>query len=221
MNERNGSPLWSESLMIPKNRLVQTPDEVRKGAYLIRSGLLRCFRLAENGKVFSLGLLGSGEVFGEWGELSLGARDMYIETVQDTSLLFWEEKAAAELLAKCPPLMQQMLVRLSERLLAREERLEKLAYDPVRDRVLHVLLQLCRQFGKEEGAYWKVSVPLSHQELANMVGATRETVSVALGHLVEEGVLRKSRLTFALHGSLFGGKRENGHAPSLRRVNTL
>lgn len=202
MNESSSALPWAEKIILPKNSLFQTPDDVKKGAFFLQSGLLRLFRLKEDGKAFTLGLLGAGDVFGELGSLSLGLRSVYIEAVQETTIWAGEEKLANELLGSCPPFLRQMISCMSERLIEQSERMERLALDPVRDRVLHLLIQMCTRFGREDGAYWKLTVPLSHQEIANMVGATRETVSVVLGHLAEERILLMSRLSFALHRSL-------------------
>ena len=55
------------------------------------------------------------------------------------------------------------------------------------------------KFSVEENGYRKIDIPLTHQELANMIGATREAVSLTLQELTSEGILVTSRRTVMIH----------------------
>jgi CRP-like cAMP-binding protein len=84
---------------------------------------------------------------------------------------------------------------LSERLKERDEMLEQLALGDVRERVLHLLIKLSGQFGVKDGDYHKIDLPLTHQELANMIGATRESVSVVLREFAKDDIIRTGRMS--------------------------
>ncbi|WP_019639457.1 helix-turn-helix domain-containing protein [Paenibacillus fonticola] len=58
--------------------------------------------------------------------------------------------------------------------------MEKLVFRDLRGKVLYFLNRLSKKFGIEENGYRKIDIPLTHQELANMIGATREAVSLTL-----------------------------------------
>ncbi|MFS0557097.1 Crp/Fnr family transcriptional regulator [Brevibacillus sp. 179-C9.3 HS] len=190
-----------EQIVLAKKTVFKTPNDTRKGVFFIQKGLIRLSRLNEHGKAFTVGLLGPGAVFGETCEMALGARAVYIEAMQKTILTHWSANRMEELLQACPPSLKEVMYQLSKRLGEQEERMEKLALDSVRERVLHLLVQLCRRFGEVEEPFWKLTLSLSHQEIANMVGATRETVSLALASLVEEGIVLVSRMSIAVHAS--------------------
>ena len=74
-----------------------------------------------------------------------------------------------------------------------EKRLRNLLFRSNRERVIHLLLELCEKYGLvgEEGI--SLNIRLSHQEMACIIGSTRETVTVVLGQLQKEGLLKISR----------------------------
>jgi CRP-like cAMP-binding protein len=182
-----------------KKMMIQSPDTFREGLYIIKEGKLRLFKINPEGKLFIVGILGKGNVFGEIDTFSLGTRDVYVETMEDTLLCSLGKEQFEKLLADRPRLALELLKVLSERLKDRDEMLEQLALSGVRDRVLHLLLKLCEQFGVADGKMHKIDLPLSHQELANMLGASRESVTVVLNQLVKEKVLATGRMSIHLN----------------------
>ncbi len=73
--------------------------------------------------------------------------------------------------------------------------LAQLALGNVRDKVLHLVINLAQKFGVMEEEYHKIDMPLSHQEIGNMIGSTRETVTVALNDLVKENIIKIGRMS--------------------------
>ncbi|MCF6095198.1 Crp/Fnr family transcriptional regulator [Microaerobacter geothermalis] len=178
-----------------KNTLIQTPETFREGLYFIKEGKLRLYKINAEGKQFTLGILGKGNVFGEIDSFSMGTKDIYIETMDDTILCSLGKEQFEQFLAERPQLALKFLKMLSERLKERDELLEQLALGDIRDRVLHLLIKLSEQFGLAVGEFYKIDLPITHQELANMIGATRESVTVVLNQLVKEDVIRTGRMS--------------------------
>lgn len=178
---------------IKKSTTIQTPETFREGLYFIKEGKLILYKINPEGKQFTVGILGKGNVFGEIDSFSLGTRDIFIESLEDTLLCSISKEQFEQFLAQRPQLMLKVLSVLSERLHDRDAMLEKLALGCVRDRLLHLLVKLSSQFGTNEGEFQKIDLPLTHQELANMIGATRESVTVVLNELSRENVVRTAR----------------------------
>jgi CRP-like cAMP-binding protein len=185
--------------MLPKGTMVQTPNQVRDGLFFIKEGKLRMYKINADGKQFTAGILGSGNMFGEIAAFSLGTRDIFIETIEETLICSVLKEHFEQFLLKRPQLAMKFLKELSERLRERDELLEKLALGSIRERVLHLLLKLADKFGVEESGYQKIDFALTHQEVANMIGATRESVSVALTDLAKEGIVRTGRKSITVH----------------------
>lgn len=182
-------------MTLRKNSLIQTPETFREGLYFVKEGKLRMYKLNPDGRQFTLGILGKGNVFGELDSLSLGTKDVFIETMENTLLCSMGKEQFEQFLADHPQLALKLLRVLSERLNEQNDMLEQLALGGIRDRVLFLLVKLSGQFGVAEGEYHRIDLQLTHQELANMIGATRESVTVILNELIKEGVIQTGRMS--------------------------
>jgi CRP-like cAMP-binding protein len=183
-------------LTIRKGVCVQSPDTFREGLYLLKVGKLKLYKISPEGKQFIVSILGAGNVFGEIDSFSLGTRDTFIETMDETILCSIGKEQFESFLVDRPHLTLNMLKELSRLLKERDEMLAQLALGNVKDRALHLLKTLALKFGVAEGGcYHKIDMPLSHQEIANMIGSTRETVTMVLNELSKEGTIRIGRMS--------------------------
>lgn len=178
---------------LPKGKMVQIPGEERDGLFFVKKGKLRLYKLNPEGKQFTVGILGRGNMFGEIDSFSLGTQGIYIETMEDTLICSVLKEHFEQFLSNRPLLAMRFLKELSNRLKDRDELLEKLALGDLREKVLYLVMKLSDNFGVEEGGYRKIDIPLTHQELANMIGATRESVTLVLHELSNEGFIQTSR----------------------------
>lgn len=178
---------------LPGNTMVQTPGDERDGLFFVKKGKLRLYKMNPDGKQFTLGILGPGNMFGEINSFSLGTKGIYIETLEETLICSVLKEHFENFLSTRPLLAMKFLKELSDRLKDRDELLERLAFSDLRGKVLYLLYKLSEQFGVEDGEFLKIDMPLTHQELANMIGATREAVSVTLHELAGEGLIITGR----------------------------
>ena len=178
---------------LPGNTMVQTPGDERDGLFFVKKGKLRLYKMNPDGKQFTLGILGPGNMFGEINSFSLGTKGIYIETLEETLICSVLKEHFENFLSTRPLLAMKFLKELSDRLKDRDELLERLALSDLRGKVLYLLYKLSEQFGVEDGEFLKIDMPLTHQELANMIGATREAVSVTLHDLSGEGLIVTGR----------------------------
>ncbi|WP_274651146.1 Crp/Fnr family transcriptional regulator [Paenibacillus humicola] len=123
---------------------------------------------------------------------------MYIEAMESTLVCSMSEAQFERLIVSRPDLALKFLKAVSERLKERDEQLEQLAFNGLRGRILHLLSTLSAKFGIIEDGYALIDLPLTHQEIANMLGATREAVSGIMSALVKEGIVKTSRKSVQL-----------------------
>jgi CRP-like cAMP-binding protein len=180
---------------IGRGELIQSPDTFREGLYLLKEGKLKLYKISPDGKQFIVSILGSGNVFGEIDSFSLGTRDTFIETMDNTILCSLGKEQFEQFLIERPHLTVRIMKELSRLLKERDDMLAQLALGNVRDRTLHLLKTLAEKFGIEEGVYHKIDMPLSHQEIANMIGSTRETVTMVLNDLSKLGIIKTGRMS--------------------------
>jgi len=185
-----------------KGTLIQRPDNPLKGLYFVKTGKLRLYALHETGKEYTIGILQKGNSFGSTNLFDLGTNNAYIETLEESLVCHFENQQLEEFLINRPQLMLAIIKTLGKKIEGQQEMLEELAFYDLRHRVLFWLKKLSSEFGIEEGEYYIIDLPLSHQDLANMVGATREGVSGILSTLSKEGLIITARKRIRLHRSL-------------------
>ncbi|MBE3650471.1 Crp/Fnr family transcriptional regulator [Paenibacillus polymyxa] len=185
---------------IQKNTFIQTPDTFSKGLYFVKRGKVRLYKLNADGKQFTLDILSEGNVFGEMDMISLGTRDMYIETIEECDICLMDTDRFEHFLIQHPRFMMNMIQVLSDRISGMSSLAQHLALGNLQDKIMYVLLKLCDQFAlQSHDEYYKIDFPLSHQEIANLVGATREAVTTALQELVKERVIKTDFKTIYIH----------------------
>ena len=186
----------------PKRTVVQRPDNPLDGLYFVKTGKLRLYALHESGKEYTIGILQKGNSFGSTNLFDLGTNNAYIETLEESLVCHFENQQLEEFLLDRPQLMLAIIKTLGKKIEEQQEMLEELAFYDLRHRVLFWLKKLGTEFGIKEGEYLVIDLPLSHQDLANMVGATREGVSATLSALSKEGLILPGRKQIRLHRSL-------------------
>ncbi len=187
---------------IPPGTIIVDSSEGQKNLYLLKKGRVRLFKTSEDGKQLTLGLLGKGNIFGETESISTGSEAAAVEALEETLVCVLSKVDFDALLLKWPAVAVKMVAILSQRLREAEELVENLAFRDVRYRVLYLLTKLARQFGTVPATsapgFVQLDLRLSHQDLAHMIGSTRESVSMVLGQLAREGIVITGRKHIAV-----------------------
>ncbi len=154
------------------------PQDPAHTVYLVEEGLVRLFLLGQKDEEATLAVLGPGGVLGEAAFLG-GAYGAYAEPLVYTEGISFPGRELALMVQRNPEVARLFLELSLGRLKETERRLAELRFLSVSARLAQALL---RHFPDGE-------VPLSHQDLAALVGATRETVTKLLGEWALRGVL--------------------------------
>jgi CRP/FNR family transcriptional regulator, cyclic AMP receptor protein len=158
--------------------------------YVIAEGKIKLGRSSADGRENLLAILGPGEMFGELSLFDPGPRTATATAVAETQLLAIGNDQLQEYLTQRPRVAATLLAALARRLRRTNESLADLVFTDVPGRVAKALLDLASRFGRptEEGIM--VSHDLTQEELAQLVGASRETVNKALADFASRGWLR-------------------------------
>lgn len=169
------------------------PAEPADSIYLLEEGLVKVCHITPEGKQSILAFVGPGEPFGELAVLDRDRRDEYIESVESSSVLSVSAAEVRRLMGENADFAVALTTMIGIRRRRVERRLRNLLFLSYRDRLVHVFLDLAEQFGLADGDGIHLRIRLSHQELASLIGSTRETVTVLLGQLRTEGLIRMGR----------------------------
>jgi CRP/FNR family transcriptional regulator, cyclic AMP receptor protein len=173
-----------------KKEPIYLPGDPSRQVYLLKSGRIKISRITEEGKEITLALLKPGEIFGELEVLDDTPRDTLAEALDDAELCVIQRKDFLSMLESKPDLSIRLTKLIGFRLRNIESRIEELVFRDVPARLAHLLMQMAKEFGKQEDGGIRIGAGLTHQELANLIGSTRETVSATLGDFKRQGLLQ-------------------------------
>jgi CRP-like cAMP-binding protein len=145
-----------------------------------------------------LAFIEPGELFGELAMLDGGDSEEYAEAIENSTVVMIPHEAFQQLMQSHAELTMGITKMIGLRRRRIERRLKNLLFLPNRERLVHLLLELAEQYGQETPAGVALTIKLSHQDLANVIGSTRETVTVVLGELQHEGLVNVGRKKLVL-----------------------
>ena len=158
--------------------------------YVIMSGKIKLGRTAPDGRENLLAILGPGEIFGEMALFNPAPRTATATAVSATRLAGLRHENLRKVIREAPEVSMQLLQALAQRLSKTNESLADLVFSDVPGRVAKALLDLADRFGRPAADGLLVAHDLTQEELAQLVGASRETVNKALAEFVQRGWLR-------------------------------
>jgi CRP-like cAMP-binding protein len=158
--------------------------------YLLKKGRIRIASSAPSGKEVTFEILDPGEIFGELEALEGFPREALAETLDDSLICAIRREDFTRYLREHPDLMVKLTKLIGFRLRKIRSRVEDLVFRDVPARLAHLLLDLKKTDGFPEGAGIRLGVKLTHQEMANLIGCSRETVSATLGQFRERRLIR-------------------------------
>ncbi len=158
--------------------------------YVITRGKIKLGRSSPDGRENLLAVLGPGEMFGELSLFDPGPRTATATAVSDSALIALGHADLRSILGGRPEVAEQLLRALAKRLRRTNEALADLVFSDVPGRVAKALLDLAQRFGRQTDTGLLVAHDLTQEELAQLVGASRETVNKALADFAGRGWLR-------------------------------
>lgn len=158
--------------------------------YVIVTGKIKLGRTSPDGRENLLAVLGPGELFGEMALFDPSPRNATATAVSETRLAGLRHENLRKAIQASPDVSLQLLQALARRLRRTNDSLADLVFSDVPGRVAKALLDLADRFGRPTTDGILVAHELTQEELAQLVGASRETVNKALAEFVQRGWLR-------------------------------
>ena len=161
--------------------------------YIVRAGSCRVTREHPDGRAITLATLGPGAIFGELAMFDGERRSASIEASEDTELLALPASDVRALIREHPKMAEKLVVALTRRLRAANERISRQSFQTVPSRVAGVLSQLLAEEPLAPVVRDGVTIRLRQSDLAQLAGTSRESVSRFLATLERAGVVQVGR----------------------------
>ncbi len=164
-----------------------TPDQPTEVLFILKMGRVRLYHLSADGKALTTAILESGTIFGEMALLGQGLDGSYAEALTPCVLCLMSRDDVIALLLSDPRIALRITEILGRRLIEAERRLADFAFKSIPERLAALLLRLAKEprirlFGSR-----RPEVLYTHEQLAEMVGTYRETVTKILNEFRAAG----------------------------------
>jgi CRP-like cAMP-binding protein len=179
-----------DAVEFPRGSTVFHEGDPGDSLYIVLAGKVKIGRKAADGRENMLAVMGPSDQFGELSLFDPGPRTATATALTDVRLARMHKTALRPWISEHPEIAEQLLRVLARRLRRTNNIVADLIFTDVPGRVAKALLQLASRFGTTEGQHIRVTHDLTQEELAQLVGASRETVNKALADFVHRGWIR-------------------------------
>jgi len=183
----------------PKNAILINEGDESDSMYVILAGKVKVFSRDENGKEVIINFQGEGEYFGELSLLDGHTRSVSVMTIENSKFGVIAKPDFDQILAHHPHIALKLIKQLSERLRALTENVKSLALMDVYGRVAKTLLEMAEP---GEGDKRVIKQKLTQQDIANIVGASREMVTRIIKDLTVGGYIDIQGKTITINSRL-------------------
>lgn len=178
-----------------KSRTVISPmNEIQSFVFYIKSGYLRVFRISEQGEELTLTILKPKDFF----PLTYGMTDTdtvssyYLEAITPLELWKVHLDQFQQFLESQPDVYAELTKRVLVRFNGVLTKMEYLIFNNAYTKIIATLISCARKFGEQKGDHILIDVPLTHKDIATLVGITRETTSLEMKKLEKQGFVSRN-----------------------------
>jgi CRP-like cAMP-binding protein len=174
---------------IRRRQVIYLPGDPGGAVFFVNGGRVKISKVTRDGKELTLAYRGPGEVFGETCLIDGGPREEMAEAMEN-ALVTEVERSEFERLLQAQALLGLRLSKiLAQRRREVENKIENLVFKDVNAKLAELLLRLGTEYGVDDSRGTLVALKITHQEMANLIGSTRETVSLTLAQFKRKGLI--------------------------------
>jgi CRP-like cAMP-binding protein len=174
-----------------KDNMILLEEEVGSSMFIILRGRVKISRLSDDGREVILSILSDGDFFGEMSILDGQTRSATVVALDDSDLLVIRRDDFLKMLRNYPQIAINLLKELASRLRRADAQIKSLSLQDAAGKVASTILRLADDAGIIKHGMVEISEMPLQQDLANMSGTSRETISRVIKSLCQDGYLKK------------------------------
>ncbi len=183
---------------IPRRQVIYLPGDPGDRVFFINGGRVKCSKVTRDGKELTLAYRGAGQLFGELCVIDGTPRDEMAEAMKNAIITEVPRELFTELLQTDNKLCFNFACIIGDRRRQIETKLEHLVFRDVQAKLAALLLDLGEEYGVECEDGLQIGLKITHQEMANLIGSTRETISLTLAQFKKKSLLDLNGRTVVL-----------------------
>ncbi len=174
-----------------KDNMILIEEEIGSTMFIILDGRVKISRISDDGREVILSILSEGDFFGEMSILDGQNRSANVVTLDDSRIMVIRREDFLQMLHDYPQIAINLLKELAQRLRRSDAQIKSLSLQNATGKVASTLLRIADDSGKIHLGQVEIPRLPPQQDLANMAGTSRETISRVLKALTKQGHLRK------------------------------
>ncbi len=183
---------------IPRRQVIYLPGDPGDRVFFINGGRVKCSKVTRDGKELTLAYRGAGQIFGELCVMDSSPREEMAEAMKNAIITDLPRDVFTDLLLSDAKLAFRFACMIGERRRQIETKLEHLVFRDVQAKLAALLIELGEEYGVETDEGLQIGLKITHQEMANLIGSTRETISLTLAQLKKKGLLNLNGRTVVI-----------------------
>ena len=173
-------------------------NDVGRRIFFLEEGIVKIFNLSPNGTQTIFWFCVSGDVFGAGGISGSPFQSVYAQAVEASTVHFISRADFETVMKQHPQIAINMIRLLGARLRLACDAMVDISVQKAESRLARVLLRLAHNYGRRAGGLVEIRVRVSHQELADMIGCSRQTVNALLHEFCDNGWINLKGRTFSI-----------------------
>ena len=183
----------ARSLRKDRGEFIYTPGDRANFVYILRQGRVKLSVLAETGKEIAIDIIQPGEIFGEFALVDESLRSNMAHALDDVLMWVFSKHDFRNLLTTQPKLAMSYIKVVGDRRRRMEKKLSDITSKAVSARICELLHELSTSSAEVKTAFSDYLVPLTHQDVASLIGAARQTTTTVLNDLERRGIIDLGR----------------------------
>lgn len=181
----------ARALRKERGEFVYMPGDRAETVYVLRKGRIKLSVLSETGKEFAIDIFQPGEIFGEFALIDEATRSNMAQALDDAQMWVFGKRDFIRLLETRPKLAMNYIRLVGGRRRRMEKKLSDITTKDVAARVCELLHDISTSSATPENP--ELLVPLTHQDVASLIGASRQTTTTVLNDLERRGIIELGR----------------------------
>ena len=193
LEEKEQMEIWTHVVTrsYKKSNIILFEEDPGDSLFIIKEGKVKITRLSEEGKEVILSILGEGEFFGEMSLLDGESRSANVIALSDCEVFVLKRDKFLNILKTTPQIAITLLEELAHRIRMSDQQIEYLSLADAENKVAMTILRIAEESGTFKMGQVSIEELPMQQDMANMSGTSRETISRMLSDFTEKGYIER------------------------------
>lgn len=183
----------ARSLRKVHGEFVYMPGDPAESVYVLKKGRVKLSVLSESGKEFAIDIFHPGDIFGEFALADETTRSNMAQALDDALMWVFGKRDFVRFLETRPKLAMNYIRLVGRRRRRMEKKLSDITAKDVASRVCELLHEISTSSAEAGAPTHELLVPLTHQDVASLIGAARQTTTTVLNDLERRGIIELGR----------------------------